>query len=65
MHIRSPVKPMLATTVDRIPPPQACPGGCRYEPKFDGFRAIALVDEGAVQLSSRRRSGSTTRSPRS
>ncbi|MFA1544394.1 ATP-dependent DNA ligase [Actinomadura monticuli] len=56
MHIRSPVKPMLATTVDRVPPPQSCPGGCRYEPKFDGFRAVAIVDEaGAVHLSSRRR----------
>lgn len=56
MHIRSPVKPMLAVTVDRIPPPQSCPGGCLYEPKFDGFRAVARVDEeGAVDLWSRRR----------
>ena len=56
MHIRSPVRPMLAATIDHIPPPQACPGGCRYEPKFDGFRAVARVDEdGAVHLSSRRR----------
>ncbi|GAA1832106.1 ATP-dependent DNA ligase [Actinomadura chokoriensis] len=56
MHIRSPVKPMLAVTIDHIPPPQACPGGCRYEPKFDGFRAVAMVDEaGAVRLWSRRR----------
>lgn len=56
MHIRSPVRPMLAAAIDHIPPPQSCPGGCRYEPKFDGFRAIALVDEGgAVQLWSRRR----------
>lgn len=56
MHIRSPVKPMLATAVDRIPPPQSCPGGCVYEPKFDGFRAVAIVPEpGAVTLWSRRR----------
>ncbi|RKS68654.1 ATP-dependent DNA ligase [Actinomadura pelletieri DSM 43383] len=56
MHIRSPVRPMLATAIDRIPPPRSCPGGCRYEPKFDGFRAIAIVDDGgAVRLSSRRR----------
>ncbi|OLT19405.1 hypothetical protein BJF79_16770 [Actinomadura sp. CNU-125] len=47
---------MLAATVDRVPEPQACPGGCRYEPKFDGFRAVAIVDEtGAVLLASRRR----------
>ncbi|MBE1537975.1 ATP-dependent DNA ligase [Actinomadura algeriensis] len=56
MHIRSPVKPMLAAPVERVPEPQACPGGCRYEPKFDGFRAIAIVDEaGGVLLASRRR----------
>ncbi|WP_243719572.1 ATP-dependent DNA ligase [Actinomadura sp. KC06] len=56
MHIRSPVRPMLAAAVDHIPLPQSCPGGCRYEPKFDGFRAIAMVGEdGAVRLSSRRR----------
>ncbi|XRQ16466.1 ATP-dependent DNA ligase [Actinomadura welshii] len=49
---------MLAVAIDRIPPPQSCPGGCRYEPKFDGFRAIARVDEdGAVHLSSRRQVG--------
>ncbi|WP_254716471.1 ATP-dependent DNA ligase [Actinomadura sp. WMMB 499] len=55
MHIRSPVKPMLAAAVERLPAPGACPGGCRYEPKFDGFRAIAIVDEaGAVLLASRR-----------
>ncbi|TDC11948.1 ATP-dependent DNA ligase [Actinomadura bangladeshensis] len=47
---------MLTVTIDHIPPPQACPGGCRYEPKFDGFRAVAMVDEaGAVRLWSRRR----------
>ncbi|MFC4052351.1 ATP-dependent DNA ligase [Actinomadura syzygii] len=56
MHITSPVKPMLAATVDRIPPPQSCPGGCVYEPKFDGFRTVAIVtDSGAVNLWSRRR----------
>ena len=55
MHIRSPVKPMQAAAVERVPPPRACPGGCRYEPKFDGFRAVAMVDEaGAVRLWSRR-----------
>lgn len=55
MHIRSPVKPMQAAAVERVPPPRACPGGCRYEPKFDGFRAVSMVDEaGAVRLWSRR-----------
>jgi ATP-dependent DNA ligase len=56
MHIRSPVRPMLAAVVDHVPLPQSCPGGCRYEPKFDGFRAVAVVDDdGAVRLTSRRR----------
>ncbi|WP_243708799.1 ATP-dependent DNA ligase [Actinomadura sp. GC306] len=56
MHIRSPVKPMLTATIDHIPPQRSCPGGCRYEPKFDGFRAVARVaEDGAVHLSSRRR----------
>ena len=49
------VEPMLAKLVERIPPPGACPGGCLYEPKWDGFRAIAQVDEhGGVSLASRR-----------
>ncbi|GAA4242827.1 ATP-dependent DNA ligase [Actinomadura meridiana] len=55
MHIRSPVRPMLAAVIDEIPPPRSCPGGCRYEPKFDGFRAVGIVDDdGAVRLTSRR-----------
>jgi ATP-dependent DNA ligase len=46
---------MLAATVDQLPAPHQCRGGCRYEPKWDGFRAIALVDEHrGVRLVSRR-----------
>lgn len=56
MHIRASVAPMLATAVDRVPEERACPGGCRYEPKWDGFRTLAIVDEdGGVHLWSRRR----------
>ncbi|MEU8118754.1 ATP-dependent DNA ligase [Spirillospora sp. NPDC049024] len=55
MHIRGPVAPMAATALDRIPEERACSGGCRYEPKFDGFRCVARVDDdGGVQLWSRR-----------
>ncbi|QKG18723.1 ATP-dependent DNA ligase [Actinomadura verrucosospora] len=46
---------MAATAIDHIPAETACPGGCRYEPKWDGFRALAIVNEdGGVRLWSRR-----------
>lgn len=49
------VEPMLARTVPEVPEPDACPGGCRYEPKWDGFRCVAEVDVyGGVTLTSRR-----------
>lgn len=55
MHIRRPVVPMAAASSDVIPDERSCPGGCRYEPKWDGFRAVARVDEHAgVHLWSRR-----------
>ncbi|MEU9867041.1 ATP-dependent DNA ligase [Actinomadura sp. NPDC048021] len=55
MRIQGPVAPMAATAIDRIPQERACSGGCRYEPKFDGFRCVARVGEdGDVQLWSRR-----------
>ncbi|WP_329521084.1 ATP-dependent DNA ligase [Spirillospora sp. NBC_01491] len=45
---------MAAKAADRIPDEQGCPGGCRYEPKFDGFRATAIINEhGGVTLTSR------------
>jgi bifunctional non-homologous end joining protein LigD len=42
--------PMLPTLVDGLPRRD----GWRYEPKWDGWRAIAVVDEGRVDLRSRR-----------
>lgn len=55
MRIGGPVVPMAATAIDRVPDEAACPGGCRYEPKWDGFRALAIVNEkGGVRLWSRR-----------
>ncbi|TDD97714.1 ATP-dependent DNA ligase [Actinomadura rubrisoli] len=46
---------MGTTAIDHIPEEWECSGGCRYEPKFDGFRATAIVNEhGGVSLSSRR-----------
>lgn len=55
MRIGGPVVPMAATAIDRVPDEAACAGGCRYEPKWDGFRALAIVNEkGGVRLWSRR-----------
>jgi len=55
MHIHGPVKPMLAKHVDQIPAPEAGAPGFVYEPKWDGFRAIALCDDiRQVELYSRR-----------
>jgi len=42
-----PLKPMLATAVDAIPP------GMRYEPKWDGFRTIVFRDGDEIELGSR------------
>lgn len=42
-----PLKPMLATLVDEIPP------GMQYEAKWDGFRALVFRDGDEVELGSR------------
>ncbi|SEU36293.1 ATP dependent DNA ligase domain-containing protein [Nonomuraea wenchangensis] len=53
MRLRSPIEPMLAKAVADFPPGR--PGAWRYEPKFDGFRGLALVDsDRGVHLQSRR-----------
>ncbi len=48
-----PVTPMLAKAVDAVPPPDKVDGGLVYEPKWDGFRAIAYYDGTHVELGSR------------
>ncbi|MBO0871770.1 MAG: ATP-dependent DNA ligase [Pseudonocardia sp.] len=50
------LEPMLATlATGGIPAATSCRGGCRYEPKWDGFRAIAETTEyRGVSLLSRR-----------
>lgn len=46
---------MLARSVDQIPEPGSRPDGWRYEPKWDGYRQIAIVDDfGSVRIYSRR-----------
>ncbi|GAA4264479.1 ATP-dependent DNA ligase [Frondihabitans peucedani] len=49
----SPVSPMLAKAVDRVPDQDSVEGGLAYEPKWDGFRGIVYVDDGRVELGSR------------
>jgi len=49
LPVEPPIEPMLASLADQIP---AGPGWL-YEPKWDGFRAIAFRDEDRVHLASR------------
>ena len=44
---------MLAKAVDGVPAHDSVAGGLSYEPKWDGFRCIALRDDDEVQLASR------------
>lgn len=47
--LRPPVPLALAKPVESIPPKAALPGGCVYEPKWDGFRtAVYTGGTGAV-----------------
>lgn len=53
LPVMPPVKPMLAKSVKRLPEPDSLSGGVVYEPKWDGFRAIAFRDGDEVELGSR------------
>ncbi|WP_236247001.1 ATP-dependent DNA ligase [Streptomyces sp. CC210A] len=43
MVLRPPVEPMLAQARDTVPAPGALPGELRFQPKFDGYRAIVFT----------------------
>lgn len=49
-----PQDPMLARHVTSLPEPGALRGGCVYEPKFDGYRAMLFVDDDGCRVQSRR-----------
>lgn len=49
--LRWPIEPMRATGGAELPPADA--GRMLYEPKWDGFRAIAWVSDDGVRLQSR------------
>jgi ATP-dependent DNA ligase len=51
--LRPPIQPMLAKPVRALPPPEACAGGCAYEPKFDGWRCLVFSQPHGVYLQSR------------
>jgi ATP-dependent DNA ligase len=45
--------PMLARPVNSLPRTNDLAGGCVYEPKFDGYRAILHVADGQCRIQSR------------
>ena len=51
--LHPPVSLALAKAVESVPTEAALPGGSRYEPKWDGYRACALLGAGGVSLYSR------------
>jgi ATP-dependent DNA ligase len=54
---------VLARSARRLPPVDALPGGCAYEPKFDGYRALLFVEDGRCRIQSRRRHDITAAFP--
>jgi ATP-dependent DNA ligase len=48
-----PQEVMLAHAADTLPREQALPGGCWYEPKWDGYRALVFVTETGCYIQSR------------
>lgn len=52
-ELRPPLALAAAKPVNRIPSPAALPGGCFYEPKWDGFRVSMTVTETGAVLFSR------------
>ncbi|WP_426624423.1 DNA primase small subunit domain-containing protein [Leifsonia sp. McL0607] len=53
----------LAKPAERLPKPAAMPGGSRYEPKLDGWRAAAVVDQDHAALWSRQKTNPTDAFP--
>ena len=51
--LRPPVKLALAKAVPAVPAEGALPGGCLYEPKWDGYRAAIFVSPAGAALFSR------------
>ena len=54
---------VLARSARRLPQADALPGGCVYEPKFDGYRALLFIEDGRCRIQSRRRQDITASFP--
>ena len=52
--LRMPIEPMLAAPTAALPKGAALRGGCWYEPKFDGYRALVFVGDKGARVQSRR-----------
>jgi ATP-dependent DNA ligase len=61
--LAGPVAVELAKPVRDIPPPSALPGGCRYEPKWDGYRLVIVRSASSTRLWSKQGRDLTDRFP--
>jgi ATP-dependent DNA ligase len=62
-ELAGPVAVELAKPVRGIPEPGALPGGCRYEPKWDGYRLVAVRQATGTRLWSKQGRDLTDRFP--
>lgn len=53
LAVQPPITPMLAKATPTVPEQDSVDGGLSYEPKWDGFRAIAFFDGNSVEFGSR------------
>jgi ATP-dependent DNA ligase len=62
-ELAGPVAVELAKPVKAIPPPSALPGGCVYEPKWDGYRLVVVRTATSTRLWSKQGRDLTDRFP--
>ncbi|MGY1916962.1 ATP-dependent DNA ligase [Blastococcus sp. SYSU DS0973] len=62
-ELAGPVAVELAKPVREIPHPGALAGGCRYEPKWDGYRLVIVRDRSSTRLWSKQGRDLTDRFP--
>jgi ATP-dependent DNA ligase len=62
-ELAGPVAVELAKPVRAIPPADALAGGCRYEPKWDGYRLVIVRQGGSTRLWSKQGRDLTDRFP--
>jgi ATP-dependent DNA ligase len=62
-ELAGPVAVELAKPVRSLPAPSALPGGCRYEPKWDGYRLVIVRRRSSTRLWSKQGRDLTDRFP--